>query len=157
MTFLGRNVDNFEDLSGTLFRSDGSKVFKLCTHLGCSGPSHIGSDNPGTTLSAAVHDASGYDILDWEGNDIIHLLVDLLGDKVGTCFTEAVTVERVRETILDLPSSTGDDDKLCNLGRVQEGSEGLEEDQWADSVGGEIPLKSFGGCGKDGLNARMGS
>ena len=56
-----------------------------------------------------------------------------------------------------MPSSAGDDDKLRNLGRVQEGSEGLEEDQWADSVGGEIRLKSFGGCGKDGLNARMGS
>jgi hypothetical protein len=67
-------------------------------------------------------------LLDREGGDKVYLLVNLLGDVVGAGFTEPVPVQRVRQTVLNLPSSARDDDELRNLGRLQKGSEGLEED-----------------------------
>jgi len=127
MTLLCRSIDYEEDFGGALFHGDRSEVFKLCTHIGCSGSSHIGSDHSRTALSAAIHDASGYHILDREGNDIIHLLIDFLGDEVGTRFTNTVSVQRVRQAVFNLPSGTGDHDEFRDLGRFQERSECLEE------------------------------
>jgi len=123
MTLLCRSINYAEDFGGALFHGDRSEVFKLRAHIGCSGSGHIGSDNSGTTLSANPRS----NILDRKGNDIIHLLIDFLCDKVGTRFTDTVSVERVRQAFFNLPSSTRDDDEFRNLGRFQERSECLEE------------------------------
>ena len=127
MTLLCRSIDYAEDFGGALYHGDRSEVFKLCTHIGCSGSSHIGSNHSGTTLSAASHDVSGFNILYRKGNNIIHLLIDFLCNEVGTRFTHTVSVERVRQALFNLPSSTRDDDEFRNLGRFQERSECLEE------------------------------
>jgi hypothetical protein len=51
---------------------------------------------PGLLHQLITDVSSGYNVLDREGSNIIHLLIDLLGNEIGTGFTKTVTVERVR-------------------------------------------------------------
>jgi hypothetical protein len=51
---------------------------------------------PGLLHQLITDDSSVYNVLDREGSNIIHLLINLLRDKIGTGFTKTVAIQRVR-------------------------------------------------------------
>jgi len=111
---LVRNGNKVEDLGSTLFRSDRAKVLELCSHFGRCGPGHIGGDNSGTTRSTMVKYGRN-DLLNREGSHVVDLLIDLLGDIVGTGFAETIAIEGPGHTVGDLSSGTGDGNEFTDL------------------------------------------
>lgn len=79
------------------------------------------------------------------------LLIDLLGDEIGTCLAETISVMRPGETFGNLSKEGGDGYEFGDIRRFEEGYECLKEDKRPDCIGGEVAEDSLACYGSKGL------